>query len=431
MRVAVAGITGIVFVGCLPAMRWSAMSPDHRTTVGARSSGGQTCLRITAAPEQCHDGIALDELVFSDSGGHLAYPARIGERWTVVRDGRPGLMWDGVASPVYSPNGARLAYAALDRSAWRVVVNDSAGEPFDSLFAHSITFDPTGRRLGYVARRGDSTHTVIDGTRSLGWEGLAQLTFSPDGTRVGYLARSARGVGLVVDGQAGLWHEGIGALALSSSSDRAAYTAIDGGQWSVVEGMHRWGPYSAVRGLAFAPGGGPLVWIARDGTGERVFRDGIAGSAWDSVGAVVSSTDGARWGYVAYDNAGAAIVLDGAVMTRETWAANLVLSPDGSRVVYLSKRAGSSVVVDDRGVHPFDLLVDGTLLFLGNGETWACLAGDVRRRRLFVTVEGITERRPFDWQENTRLIQRDPTGTALRAWVMAEAELLLTGGIRR
>ncbi len=49
----------------------------------------------------------------------------------------------------------------------------------------------------------------------------------------------------------------------------------------------------------------------------------------------------------------------------------------------------------------------------------------------FLAIDGITERRPFDWEESTRLIQRDPTGAALKAWVLAEGELLLSRAVAR
>jgi len=117
--------------------------------------------------------------------------------------------------------------------------------------------------------------------------------------------------------------------------------------------------------------------------------------------------------------------VDGSVAAREAWAGNLLIAPDGGRVIYLARRGEGTAVVDERGAHPFDLLVDGTLLLLRDGRTWACLAGDRRRHRLFVVVEGVAERPRFDWSENVRLVAADPTGAALRAWVAAEAELAL------
>ena len=424
MRAAALALGASLLAGCMPAITWSARSPDHRVIVEARASRGRNCLHITGRRPECHDGVALTDLAFTADGAHLAYPAHFGGRWTVVRDAQPGLPWDGVAAPVFSPDGARLAYAALDSGAWRVVVNDTAGERYDSLYTGSLRFDPTGRRLAYVAQRGDSAYAVVDGAHGPGWEAIAQLAFSADGARVGYLARSGPAAMLVVDGRALAPEERIAAFTLSPAGDGAAYAAMDGERWYVVEDGRRSGPFDSVRVLAYAPGG-VLTWIAGDSAGERVVHAGLAGRSWDSVAAPVFSANGARWGYVAHDSTGSAIVVDGAVLARETWAGNLAIGADGSRVIWLARRGEGTVVVDERGAHPFDLLVDGTLLFLRDGRTWACLAGERRRHRLYVVVEGAPERRPFDWSENTRLAASAGGGAALRDWVAAEGELML------
>jgi dipeptidyl aminopeptidase/acylaminoacyl peptidase len=406
-------------------MTWQAISPDHRVTAVARTDAGRACIRVSGGRPDCHEAIALGDLVFSASGSHLAYPARDSGRWAMVRDGRPGPAWDGVASPVFSPDGARLAYAAQDGGAWRVVVNDTAGERFDSLFAGSIVFGAGGRRVGYVARLGDSAHAVVDGHRSPGWAGLARLTFSVDGAHVAFLARSDRASVLVVDGRAGAPHERIVAFALGPSGDRAAYAAVDGGRWTVVEGDRSTGPYDAVRSLQYVPAGDSPVWIARAEGRERVYRNGAPGPAWDSVGALAFAERGGRWGYLGHDSAGTAIVLDGRTTAREPWASNLVASADGARLAWLARRGDTSVVVDEHGTHPFDMLLDGSLQFLPDGRAWACLAGDRKRHRLFLVVEGVAEHRPFDWSENMRLLERDPTGAELVAWIGAEAVRML------
>ncbi len=394
-------------------------------TVEARRHGRLACLRVPASPEDCRDSIALAGVTLSDSGGHVAFPARIGERWAIVRDGRAGRLWDGVAAPVFAPDGTRLAYAALDSGAWRAVVDDSVGERWDSLFTGSLSFDRTGHRFGYVAERGGDTHAVVDGVVGPAYERIARLAFSADGSRVVYVASDRTGARLVVDGRAGTPHEAIGEVAIAADGSRVAYEARDAGDWFVVAGHRTFGPYAAVRTLTFGGGSG-LFWVAGDGRDERVVRDGVAGPAWTAVEGPVVAEAGARWGYVGQDSAGAAVVLDDSVVAREGWAANLVLSRDGSRAMWLVGRGDTLAVVDDHGLHPFDLLIDGTLVVLRDGRTWACLAGDRTRKRLFVAVEGSAERRPFDWSEITRLEQRDPGSAAVRAWVAAEGELIRT-----
>ncbi len=426
MRALAAVLGCLLCAGCLPAITWNARSPDHRVLVEARRDGRRSCLHVTGRAPACHEAVALDALVLSEDGAHLAYPARAGTRWTVVRDTRLGRWWEGVASPVLSRDGTRLAYAALDSGAWRVVVDDSALGRYDSLYTGTLRFDGAGRRLAFVAQRGDTAFAVVDGVEHPAGEAVAQLAFSADGARVGWLARSASAAMLVVDGRVVATHERIVAFAFAPGATGVAYVAMDEGRWQVVADGHRAGPFDAVRALAWAPDGDP-TWVARDRAGEHVARAGALGPAWDSVGTPVFGRTGGHWGYVAHDSAGTAVIVDGVAIARETWAGNLVLGADSGRAVWLARRGEGTVVVDGHAAHPFDLVVDGTLLLLRDGRTWAVLAGEPRRRRLYVVVEGVNGRRPFDWSENTRLAARDPSGAALRAWVAAEAELMVSG----
>ncbi len=411
----------------MPRMRWTAVSPDHRLAVEARREGRRACLRLAGAPDQCQDSIALDALVFSDSGTHLAYPALVGGRWRVVRDGTPGRSWDGVAAPVFAPGGSRLAYAALDADAWRAVVNDSASEPWDSLYAGSLSFDPSGRRFAYVASRGNAWHAVVDGIAGPPFVRIARLTFSADGNHVAYVARGDAGAVLVLDGRVSAPHEAIGDVAFAADGSRTAYAARDRGRWYVGEARRTFGPYDSVRSLGYRPRDGVPVWVTREAEQQRVVEDGNRGPPWREVEDPVFDSAGIRWGYVAHDSAGTAIVVNDAVVAHEAWAANLVLSHDGTRAMWIAARSDTLAVVDDGGRHPFDLLIDGTLVLLRDGRTWACLAGDRRRKRLFIFVEGRQEQRPFDWSEVTRLLQREPGPAAVRAWVAAEGELVRTG----
>jgi hypothetical protein len=79
------------------------------------------------------------------------------------------------------------------------------------------------------------------------------------------------------------------------------------------------------------------------------------------------------------------------------------------------------------------MIVDGTLQFVRGGSLWACLAGDLGDRRLFVRVEGRSEGRSFSWSDfggvtGSRSGNRSDQVAvleALRAWVAAEAEMIL------
>ena len=87
---------------------------------------------VRAATELCHDdvgepgmiaGTDAFNFVLDPSGRHLAYAARIGDRWTVVLDGTAGPLADMVWSPVFSPDGAAVGWGARlgDELWWKVM----------------------------------------------------------------------------------------------------------------------------------------------------------------------------------------------------------------------------------------------------------------------------------------------------------------------
>jgi len=414
--------------GCRSAPVWTALSPDHRTPVHVVARGDRSCVTIGRRDDGCYDALALDGLVFSVAGNHVAYPARIGARWTVVRDGVAGPGWDGIGALMFHRDGGRLAYAALADGSWRVVVNDDVGPAFDAVHWKSFTFAASGRRFAYAARAGDSTHVVVDGIRGPGWEAVGQIAFDAEGRRVVHVGRRAGRAHLVVDGETGPPQDAIAEIALSPSGDGYAYAARDHGQWWVVEPQSRSGPWAAIRALRYAPSGGGLIFVARTDAGEGVAIGGVVQRWHDSVEAPVFAGDGRRWGYIGHDSGASAVIVNGETIGREREAHDLALSGATNRTAYVARRGDSVAVVDDRGRHPFDMVITGSLQFLGDGSRWVCLIGDSERRRLRVVVEGSATGRPVDWAEITRLIERDPSEETLRAWVAAEGELIAAGG---
>jgi len=407
---------------CATAPPWRGLSPDHRTTVEVATRGRLSCVTVGRGATVCHDGVAVRAIAFSRHGGHVAYPAQDGARWTIVRDGIPGALWDGVGAPVLSADGARLAFPALSAGAWRVVVDGRVGEPFDEIIARSIAFSPGGESMAYAARRGDSTQVVINGVASAWWDGIGVVTFSKTGAHYAYAARRAARVTLVVDGAVQPPHDAISEVAMSADGDRWAFAARDGDEWRVIERSASHGPYAAVRALAFRPGTGDLTFIARVDDRERVVMGGVAQAEFRSVDAPAFDADGGTWGYVARDSGVAQVLKDGIVIARESWAADLAIAPHGLRFAYVARRHDTLAVVDSHGTrYAFDVVVEGTLQFVG--ESWACLAGDRARKKLYVVVDGIGLARRLDWEEVVRLMSAGEERDVLRAWVGAEVEL--------
>ena len=85
-------------------------------------------------------------------------------------------------------------------------------------------------------------------------------------------------------------------------------------------------------------------------------------------------------------------------------------------------RDSVSIIVAAGREHTFDVVVPGTLQFVGPA-TWAALAGTRRTRELFVVVDGRRVGGRFDWEELTRRIGSGGGCDAIRRWVAAEAAL--------
>ena len=426
-RIAAQFVGWSLLAGCASSPPpWRATSPDLRTPIEVAVHGQRSCVKVDQRSDGCFDGVSIHAITFSESGGHAAYPVRIGARWAIVRDGIVGAAWDGVGKPVLNADGSRLAYPALSGTDWRVVVDDVAGVSFDAIMDRSITFDPLGRRLGYVGRRGDSMHVVVGESSSRGWDAVARLTFADDGKHFGYVARAGAQMMLVVDDKAQQPHARVSDFALARDGGGSAYVMRDSAGWYVVDGASRSGPFAEVRSLTYMPPNGVLSFVARQGDLEAVFVAGVPNSGWyAAVDAPVFGAPGKGWGYVAHAKGYDEVYVDGALRGREEHAGDLAIGADGVRHAYVASAGNRMAIVDDRARHDLDLVIDGTLQFIANGSRWVCLAGDRRSRALYVVLDGAATSRRLDWSEMVRFVQQPGADDALRGWVAAAGILAL------
>ena len=422
----------LLLAGCGPPKVWTGLSPDHGTRYDVSRRAGATCVRIQTRVAGCYDAVALSAIVFSPDSRSIAYPARVDGRWHVVRDGRFGPPVDEVGALVPGATG-RLAYEARLGDAWYVVSDDRFSAPFDSVIEGSITFDPEGRRLAYAALRDARALVFVDGRPIASHDGVERLRFSPGGGPLASVAREGSTVSLRVGGYASPAHDAIPEYGVGPGGE-VAYIARGADAWWVVGPDGRWGPFLAAHSLYFE-GPGSLTFVARADGGERVFHRGTPGAFYGEIEPPVVVAGGRHWGYVGHDSVRSVVVLDGLRHSDHEWAGDLALDAAGRRFAFVSRRNDSTYVVDDRGAHAFDLVVDGTLQFTSTG-CWAGLVGRWHDRSLFVVVEGNKEARRFDWWEFTGVVLDGPfpraeePGTArlLRSWVAAEAELIVRSG---
>jgi hypothetical protein len=133
----------------------------------------------------------IADLVLSPRG-ELAYVARRGSNWLIVRDHKPEEPYRHVGLPVYSPHGNRLAFRARQDDRERIVLDGRPGPVFD--FVGTPVFSPDGQTLAYWAREGDQQFVIWGGHRGPAFAapgGAGAPVFADDGRGPFYEGRRA------------------------------------------------------------------------------------------------------------------------------------------------------------------------------------------------------------------------------------------------
>jgi len=482
---AVLGLIGLA--GCGPSILFSGHTPDRTRRVDVVAESGIQYVAIDGRRASGYRAVVAWSLTFSDDSKHLAYAARLADRWVVVADGRPGRAWDGIGEIALAGSG-RLAYAAQDGRAWRVVADGLPGPRFDAILAGTLRFSRDGRRIAYVAGDRAGVRAVVDGRPGARWDGIGQLTISDDGAHVAYAARRGATGHAVVDGVVGPAWRAIGALRLAPAGGRSAYAALDGASWRVVVDGEPGAATGRVRSLVFRDDGRHVAWVSEmddanlvvldgapvaawqeprratvafaparapgsspglahvapaAGGGERLIIDGEAGPIYDEVGVPVWSADGRRLAYPARRGRTWVAVVDGRALAGGSRVCGLTFSGDGRRFAYLTRRGRDWFAVVDGRRFRFDLVIEDSFAFSRDGASWSLIAGDLAAERLFFAVDG-RRRVPLDAREvysaAARLARGGPLLDAasdeaapelLRSWSRAEAERAARGGTRQ
>ena len=417
---------------CGPPRSWTGLSPDHRSRYEIVREGDLTCVRFESRPPECYDDVALNGFSISADSRSVAFPIRQSQRWHVVHDGRPGPDLDGVGDVTLSPDGSRLAYTALRGSAWHVVVDGVFGPPFDSIYSRTLSFDPEGERVAFVAVRNGRSTVFLDERAVATHDGVAKVRFAPNGT-LSFVARDGPRATVRVGSRVSPSHDAVLEYVVGESGS-LAYIARDGDGWRVYGPGGTWGPYLGARSLRLDPGGATLFVVREDGR-ESVVRSGERGPPFAKITDLVVAPDGVRWGYVARDSAHAVVFLDGDTLSVHERARDLAFADAGGRYAFVAGAGDSVSIMHDRGARQFDLILDRTLQFTAAG-CWTALVGRLRDRSLHVVLEAASDSRRFDWWEFSGAVMEgrsdgDPgagSEAVLRAWVAAEAELIVQEG---
>jgi hypothetical protein len=399
---------------CAPRIIWTGMDPARAVRAEVLTDGRQQWVRLGEREEHARfDSIGDLGVILSPDGRRSAYAARREERWWMVVDGAPLGPWDGIAEVKFSPDGRRLAFVAQAGERWSVVVDGVPDRPFGFIQPGTLGFSADGGTVAYAAREGQCARVVIDGKRGHCWDRVRALHALPGGAVAAVVERGGRQHFLAGD-DLGPGFEAVGAWHVSPDGARFCYAAHDGGRWIVVtrRGLH--GPVApAIPAVRCTEDGRRLAWIASDGQHAWAVIDGVEGPRFRMVSQLLLAEDGAGFAYLAEDERGAWLVSDGRQSGPHAAVLDVALSPTG-HVAFTVRDAGRVRVIHPAGETEADLVLPGTLVVSGDGAHWGAIHGDLARRELWLTVDGV-RRRAVKAED---VLSR--TGRDLRSWVALE-----------
>jgi len=173
---------------------------------------------VDGVASRAYAGIDDNSMTFSPDGRRFGYVAMRDNVWRAVVDGiEEEASYDDVAPYMvgptlhFSPDGNRLAYVALRKETdssplgyrfkWFVVADRQKGKEYNRIGegpfqADTVAFDTEGKRLAYVARKGDGHSApavpIIDGVEGAAMTGILQIDFLAGGGKIGMLTFRGR-----------------------------------------------------------------------------------------------------------------------------------------------------------------------------------------------------------------------------------------------
>ena len=285
---------------------------------------------------------------FSPNGLHIAHVVHLGDKAAVALDGAICPLFESVklGSLLFRPDGAELAYLAKAGGTWHVVRGTEPGPGFDEI--PEISYAPAGSALAYLGRRGEAWFAVIDGVERGPYQKAYFLTMAPAGNRVAYAATEADGVHLHVDSDVGPPYRMVSPPVFNADGSRIGYPARKGDTWTLVVDGREGGLYAIVNGPVFAPSGAVYATVQRDGN-SFVIRDGqVVSDSFRSIVTDVSlNPDGTRMGFGIAESNQARMVVDGVKGNPYGMVLPILFSGDGRHYAYAANKQGAFVLVRD------------------------------------------------------------------------------------
>jgi len=461
---------------CRPVVAWFGRDPARLTLVEVLERRGRQRVVVQGDAGPWYDAVGVASLVFTQDG-HVAYPARIDDRWRVVHDRQLSAVYDGVGDVVMSAEGTHLMYGAARGATWTVVVDGVAQGAWTALADDSLRlvsgaapgsfrwsfvgyrdrgafavvdgavmgpFDSVGpvllgaRRSAFAGVRDERAQVFIDGAGGVPFEQVRDLSLVGD--HVAYIGHSATGSVVVLGGvssdeypvlrhlrvhPSGRW---FAVRSVSRAPD--APEALMVGEWPRPEARDRLPTFfpaaSAVQKAVFSSDG-RIIWVAVTEDHARVYVGGEPESRFAAVSELI--VVGTHCAYVGERSGRFHVVRDGTLVASEAGPIDSLVVSAAGEVAYHTQATRSrhgrreQVVVARGRRSSAPGFVEGSLVCLDDAPHCAHLAtldGELR-----VVVDGVHPI-PFDLEEAVasaaRRRGRPVLGDTewLKAWLRAE-----------
>lgn len=417
-------LLAVLCIGCSRQyLVWYGHSPDRVRRVEVVERGSRQVVMVDSLMSEPYRGVALATIQFSGDSRHFAYAAETDSGWTVVINGIPGPVWNGIGAVLFGP-GRRLAYVASDSSGWQVIVDERASGPYEAVMQGSLTFSPDGSRFAYVVAEGDQFGVVVDG-RHQGWyDGVRMLRFGPYTNQAGYVGRNGTEYFVVLGDRSFGPFEMVADFTIGPEGRVGAVIRREG-QWRVWLNGTESEVFDNTGSIRFFASGRHAYSAELDGK-WFVVRDGVRGAAFDRVRQLTLAGESVF--YEAGAGNHAFVVADSLPGPLLEQVGRLIVAPDGSGVLYLGRLAGMVSVFRDGVVEqPAPAAIFGTLVVSDSRENWAYLVASGQQGGLNIVMDD-GFRVPLDVEEMMGRVlvadELDMEGSEemLRAWIKEELE---------
>ncbi len=209
----------------------------------------------------------IQDVIFSPDSNHFAFKARIektatGEKWQVIRDGKPGTAYNKIFDLVYSYDSNHLAYAAV-KDRHMILVIDDEEKPGRDLYGFP-TFSPDSETLAYTFVKDSKYQMVInDKEDGFSFDGIFKFYYSLDSSRFAYIADKDKQWFLVCDNKKSPGYKLLDGFQFSPDSSHFAYCAVNNDDKGliVIDGKPQ-KTYTKVGQPYFSPDSKHLVYKA-------------------------------------------------------------------------------------------------------------------------------------------------------------------------